>query len=203
MPDPAGGVLALAVGACVLPNRAWSRGGCPSAARTQGTRSPTAAHVQPDPPAGGQPSGERHPRRPAPGTSWGALLARSTVHASRRQGRRVMDLCRSLVSRCRPQPRHRSFIRCSAPWEASSLAGDGASALSEVRSALVEVSQVEARREAAYGRRGPRRLALRCCGWRQALMDQVPAVTRATPTPESDHRQSPAASRNPWLAPGA
>lgn len=48
---------------------------------------PSAAHVQPDHPASRQPSGRRHLRRPAPGTSRGVLHAQSTPRTSQGYGR--------------------------------------------------------------------------------------------------------------------
>ncbi len=73
----------------------------PSEARTktQATRSPTAAHVQPDPPASRHPSGGRHLRRPAPGTSWGETSC-VTGRVLRTPARaRLMAACRPVVPR--------------------------------------------------------------------------------------------------------
>jgi hypothetical protein len=81
------------------PGGTWSREAARASARTQLTRSPTAARVQPDPPAGRQPSGGRHLRRPAPGTSrreTSCVTGRVLLTPARA---RLMAACRPAVPR--------------------------------------------------------------------------------------------------------
>ncbi len=107
------------------------RGSSPSVSEDRRVPVPTAAHVQPDHPAGRQPSGGRHLQRPAPGTSRRALAGRSTHRASHGQGRRVMDLCPCRVQRWCPHPRRSPLAQTpQRPGEARPVRTRRASALS-------------------------------------------------------------------------
>ncbi len=117
--------------ALVWPGGTWSREAARASARTQLTRSPTAAHVQPDPPAGRQPSGGRHLRRPAPGTSrreTSCVTGRVLLTPARA---RLMAACRPAVPRSAYAPSGGPLLaNPTACWEASSQPRDEASAVS-------------------------------------------------------------------------
>ncbi len=108
LPQPRCPSWAPAGRALVWPGRTWSREAARAPARTELTRSPTAAHVQPDPPASRHPSGGRHLQRPAPGTSWGetsASPARVLLTPARA----------SLTAACRPAVPRSAYAPRAAP----------------------------------------------------------------------------------------